>query len=114
MNDEMTELARRAVACEGWRWMEGMSTTEGDIVVAVGCDTITLRNDGVMHAENSGVLPDFDGPATRGCLLELVREAVESVTGEDVSVMDFLHGLDFSDFESAVEGLVAALEAADD
>ena len=24
MNDEMTELARRAVACENWRWMEGI------------------------------------------------------------------------------------------
>lgn len=24
MNNELIELGRRAVACEGWRWMEGM------------------------------------------------------------------------------------------
>lgn len=24
MTDDMTELARRAVACEGWRWVPGM------------------------------------------------------------------------------------------
>ena len=74
--DKTQNLARRAVACEGWRWMEGMSTTEGDIVVGVGDDTITLRDDGVMHAEHSGVLPDLNDPATLGCLLELVREAL--------------------------------------
>ena len=27
MNTETLDLARRAVACDGWRWMEGMATT---------------------------------------------------------------------------------------
>ena len=119
MNDEMTELARRAVACEGWRWMEGMSTTEGDIVVGVGDDTITLRDDGVMHAEHSGVLPDLNDPATLGCLLGLVREVLDSADFREA--VGFCFGIHrkgkrsmIDDPGVAVEYLVAALEAADD
>ena len=32
---EMIDLARRAVACTGWQWLEGMRTTDGWIVVSV-------------------------------------------------------------------------------
>ena len=54
------ELAKRAVACKAWRWMDGMldhlgrSRTHGP-----GCD----------------LLPWLEDPATLGCLVALVREA---------------------------------------
>jgi hypothetical protein len=81
--DEMIALARRVVACEGWRWMPGMRTLNAMRVVhdpdlwpdrpcalREGCwiDTAPPRplNDD---------LPDLTDPATMGCLLALVREA---------------------------------------
>jgi len=83
MTDEQTALARRAVACRGFRWMPGMRTLNAMRVVhdpdlwpdrpcalREGCwiDTAPPRplNDD---------LPDLTDPATMGCLLALVREA---------------------------------------
>lgn len=57
------DLARRAVACRGWCWMPGMLVWGGDRVTE---DTL-----GIAH----GVVPDLTDPATRGCLLELTKEA---------------------------------------
>ena len=84
--DETTkqDLARRAVACPGWRWMPGMRATWPD-------DGRPARRYGSPD-ETSGwvsdysgkerigwtdadALPDLDDPATLGCLLALVREA---------------------------------------
>ena len=61
----MTEnkLAKRAVACPGWRWMPGMLTEHGNRYVAEG------------RYPRRSVLPDLSDPATLGCLLALVREA---------------------------------------
>jgi len=62
------ELAQRAVACKGWRWMPGM----------LAC---LYREDGTLMGSNRhgnpgpDFLPDLSDPATRGCLLSLVREA---------------------------------------
>ena len=76
MTDEI-ELARRAVACDGWRWMHRMVDTEGITYLGVydtvhlfaGCERESWRD------TLDGTLPDLTDPATLGCVLALVREA---------------------------------------
>ena len=87
MNSEMMDLARRAVACRGWRWMAGVRTMapSGDYYRAVGSgetgcfvresDAAILAYGGGCAAEQLyNSLPDLRDPATLGCLLALVRE----------------------------------------
>lgn len=86
------DLARRAVACRGWRWLPGMLTSGGLRVTDTHRDGLPCAwtfADGEHFAKtfnNCGIdeyregfwnlqLPDFRDPATRGCLLQLVREA---------------------------------------
>lgn len=97
------DLARRAAACRGWRWLPGMLVWGGDRITE---DTL-----GIAH----GVVPDFRDPATRGALLQLVREA----WGDDRADVSFAFerwachvcGQFFwADTEPAA--LIAALEAA--
>ena len=64
MTDEQIALARRAVACRGWRWMPGMKLTAG-LRLSESLVPFTFPVD----------LPDFTDAATVGCLLALVREA---------------------------------------
>jgi len=65
MTGAQVELAKRAVACRGWRWMRGMNTTTGDTFIAFSdCDA----------AYWLALLPDLTDPATLGCLLALVRQ----------------------------------------
>ena len=84
---DLTELARRAVACKGWRWMPGMLTTAGRQVVSKPFDKLLLNNtlapavwvadpDRQMRlALVEGLLPDFSDDATTLLVLPLVREA---------------------------------------
>jgi len=72
----MTGLARRAVACPGWRWLPGM-LTEGWRLTCVSL------HDGAWSATSTltptqyhyPTLPNLEDPATLGCLLALVRAA---------------------------------------
>ena len=90
MNAE--ELGRRAVACNGWRWMKRMSARPGISAGELGRIIVDEVRDGVpirWHFEGdlsfslwrkwasdlSAAIPDLTDPATLGCLLALVREA---------------------------------------
>ena len=83
MTEQMLDLARRAVACKGWRWMPGMRTTEGmrtihdprlwpDRPCAIREGTWV---DTAVPRPLGDHLPDLTDPATLGCVLALVREA---------------------------------------
>ena len=78
MTNEQTILARRAVACKGWRWMPGMMRLR---VTSPGMGDHLKREGRVPDGgdtweyENWPVIPDVTDAATVGCLLALVREA---------------------------------------
>lgn len=77
MTEEQFALAKRAVACNGWRWMPGMLIHTGFRMVWV--DETTFRSfderANEMYGSTECLLPDITDPATVGCLLALVREA---------------------------------------
>ena len=77
MNEEqMIDLARRAVACNGWRWVRGMLRQDdyryiGSGVWARWSDVHSLTT--ALHAP--GQLPDLADAATQGCIIALLDEA---------------------------------------
>ena len=99
MTEEQIALARRAVACRGWRWMPGMSICAMGLTSSRGLDICdhgrvldVMDDDGMQMVSASeypydedGVpeyrwadamhIPDLTDPATLGCLLALVRVA---------------------------------------
>jgi hypothetical protein len=104
MTDEQIALARRAVACKGWRWMPGMRTVHDPEYGVTGVPqtwVLPVSDGGLLdvgqHYQRRGPfaaalgqcvpggglgtrLPDFSDPATLGCLLALVREAQHEPT----------------------------------
>ena len=78
MTDAQTALARRVVACRGWRWMPGTlrlratPPSRRDYLLREG--RVPDCGDPWVY-ENWPVIPDVTDPATLGCLLALVREA---------------------------------------
>ena len=96
----MTDLAKRGVACKGWRWMPGMLAIHPDwrgfrvshvgLTGMHGVCRYPSPMGGVERAvvalpvpTSSDVLPDLTDPATLGCLLVLVREAWDVGYGEN-------------------------------
>lgn len=94
MTPDQIDLARRAVACKGWRWMAGMTAIplshererwllcwcEEDGSEAGGYQTTGGKWWGIATSDlpmvlREGWVPDLTDPATLGCLLALVREA---------------------------------------
>ena len=138
MTGEMEALARRAVACRGWRWMPGMQALGGVRVFAVMGDTFDgMDTDSeYLDAPTANLLPDLTDPATLGCLLALVGEAYGDPSlyvrlsdttrqSDGVRAWEVLGWLDPSrspdgrggswrgwGYASEAEALVAALEAA--
>ena len=78
MSEEQIALARRAVACKGWRWMPGMLTVENFRCIWSDAWQIELASYAAYNHRRSHLkseLPSLTDPATLGCLLALVREA---------------------------------------
>jgi len=74
MTPEMLDLARRAVACKGWRWMPGMlhgAVDGGELKSCYRVGDLTLYLD-------ADRLPDLTDPVTLGCLLALVGNLPEA------------------------------------
>ena len=105
-------LARRAVACKGWRWLPGMLHRN-----SFNATRITKEYEG--HSWSGW--PDLTDPATLGCLLALVREAWQTPTvwaepGHDghweMCVYADCKPKMLETYDSEAAALVAALEAA--
>ena len=88
MTEAQTALSRRAVACRGWRWSPGMRTL-GNMRVIHDPDRwpdrpCAIREGGWIDTSPprplGDALPDLQDPATLGCLLALVREALKAPT----------------------------------
>ena len=94
MNKKNLELARRAVACDHWRWMVGTPAVAEFHGEKVGLVCIYANhqhmadfycldygeeweNIHVSDQRSMGMLPDLNNPADLGCLLHLVREALD-------------------------------------
>lgn len=133
------DLARRAVACEGWRWRPRMASVwqqrpehGGNRIVHTVEGPDRLFSDPWFNPERGRwelVGPDLSDPATLGCLLALVREvwplrpahAAPHETyspeyGEQrVWTVRFFDGVEWRQVSGPTEAaaLIAALEAAD-
>jgi len=126
MTDNMIELAKRAVACKGWRWSSGMLW-----LVKRAAPLEDYAGRAVLgYTRPHEAMPVLTDPATVGCLLALVRFAYSDpwfyVRPSDTYRPDgalgwecfgYLPGRDGgswrgSGYASEVEALVAALEAA--
>ena len=72
------ELAKRAVACKGWRWLDGCRVFGGATIVDGDTLSLVVSGENFVRSPESGSvqpIPDLDHPATLGCLTALVREA---------------------------------------
>ena len=122
MTADMLDLARRAVACKGWRWMPGMLDPFGRRVMCVWPDDLGIKWSHIPEncvVRDADALPDLSDAATLGCLLALVREVRQEPTGFVVpthaggwSYYTRLISADWYSGDIEAEAIVAALEAA--
>lgn len=122
MTDDYTEgrraLARRVVACSCWAWRPGMAwevVREAPLEAVRGrvLDSDPWTRDG--WTPYPGAVPVLDDPATRGCLLQLVRDAHDDPSASTHHVASRVWIVDVEsapDGYDEVEALVLALEAA--
>ena len=85
MTPQEQALARRAVACNGWRWLPGMAVTDptgvSGRIEAVSCTghsawVVNERGRAWICAPDMLTFDlDLNDPATLGCLLALVTAA---------------------------------------
>ncbi len=119
MTPEMTELARRAVACNGWRWMPGMMINTGFRCVWVDDETFRSfdQNGNETYGSTDCLSPDLTDPATLGCVLALVREKHNDPSAHVYwSALFRAWAVSFScrgmgNYATEADALVAALEA---
>jgi len=120
---ESTEdLARRAVACKGWRWLPGMRVvSQSGQHWRIWSETRSVYEpEGIIDCVPTNDLPDLTDPATLGCLLALVREAwgdhVWLPTCVDLEAEAWIVGSPSRNrqtrYDTEAAALVAALEAA--
>ena len=118
--DDLITMGRMALASPHWRWITGAVDTMGRVNVQ-GRWFVT---DGLQpHNDGPECVPDLNQPATRGCLLQLVRE----IRGEAATVeldiggwrsKDTFRGkksiaLGVYDMPTEAHALLAALRAGD-
>ena len=67
----MSDLAKRAVACKGWRWLPGMrvgTNIEGSVILPDGFEK--LKHAAIL----AHCVPILTDPATTGCLMQMLRD----------------------------------------
>lgn len=123
MTPPTPDLARRAVACRGWRWMPGMRYRLSPRHPWCRYEPVT---ESPPSARSALAVPDLSDPATLGCMLARVREAWGApyaqasprLTGNPTRATGWVAYLNDDEAdrrfrgETEAEALVAALEAA--
>lgn len=96
MSEAMEALARRAMACPGWRWTEGMLAGGGGRIMEANGPRhrktwhfLAAAWDGpelyVSEWENATTLPDLADPATLGCVADLVQAHLAGLADRDAA-----------------------------
>jgi len=100
MTPEETRLARELTANRRWEWRDGVAHVRE---CHAGWSYRHKDNDAPRGRSFGDHIPDLSDPATRGCLLEMVREA----TGDAYTTVDH-----FCDGDWACGGEYAPTEGA--
>lgn len=81
ITEEQTALARRLVACKGWRWLPGALAALDGISGDYRARVCRVEGDKfwsdatLLPYDLASYMPDLTDAATVGCLLALVRES---------------------------------------